>query len=112
VGFGNIWRFPYLVFRNGGAVFLIPYACALFVISVPMYMVETAYGQLIKCKLHHRFSIIHPGLWGLSLAQAIMMFFTCAYYNLLLPWTLYFLYASFKVPLPWAAKEEESGDSN
>lgn len=44
VGFGNIWRFPYLVFKNGGAAFLIPYLLALVCIAQPMYMMETAYG--------------------------------------------------------------------
>lgn len=44
VGFGNIWRFPYLVFKNGGAVFLIPYLLALVLIAFPMYMMETAFG--------------------------------------------------------------------
>jgi len=52
VGFGNIWRFPYLVFRNGGAVFLIPYLLALVTIAIPMYAVETAYGQVIRCRLN------------------------------------------------------------
>ena len=36
VGFGNIWRFPYLVFKNGGAVFLIPYFISLVTIAIPM----------------------------------------------------------------------------
>ena len=44
VGFGNIWRFPYLVFKNGGAAFLVPYLLALVCIAQPMYMMETAFG--------------------------------------------------------------------
>ena len=44
VGYGNIWRFPYLLFANGGGAFLIPYFIALFVISVPNFIIETAFG--------------------------------------------------------------------
>ena len=44
VGFGNVWRFPYMVYSMGGAAFLIPYAISLFFIAMPMYMVETLYG--------------------------------------------------------------------
>lgn len=44
VGYGNLWRFPYMLFENGGAVFLIPYLLSLGIIGVPMYYMETAYG--------------------------------------------------------------------
>jgi len=44
VGFGNVWRFPYMCYSMGGAVFLIPYLVALFFIAVPLYLVETSYG--------------------------------------------------------------------
>jgi len=47
VGFGNIWRFPYMMYDNGGAVFLIPYFVALFFIAIPLYLVETSFGQLV-----------------------------------------------------------------
>ena len=52
VGFGNVWRFPYMCYSNGGAAFFIPYLIALFFIAMPMYLVETSFGQLIQCKLH------------------------------------------------------------
>ena len=48
VGYGNIWRFPYLLYSNGGGAFLVPYFLAVFLIVIPMYSVETAFGQCYR----------------------------------------------------------------
>lgn len=45
VGLGNVWRFPFVAYNNGGGAFLIPYIIVLLVIGKPMYFLETVIGQ-------------------------------------------------------------------
>lgn len=45
VGLGNIWRFPFVAYTNGGGAFLIPYIIVLFLVGKPMYYLECAVGQ-------------------------------------------------------------------
>lgn len=101
VGFGNIWRFPFLLYSNGGGAFLIPYFLALIFISIPMYIIETAYGQLFRFKINSFFTEISPRFWGLSYAQFIVNVTMNIYYMILMAWSMAYLFYSFRTPLPW-----------
>ena len=48
VGLGNIWRFPYIMGQNGGAVFLIVYLALILTICFIPLFAELAVGNITK----------------------------------------------------------------
>jgi SNF family Na+-dependent transporter len=44
VGLGNIWRFPYVAWENGGGAFFVPYLFALLTAGIPLLVLEYASG--------------------------------------------------------------------
>ena len=48
VGCGNIWRFPYLVGKYGGGIFLLMYLIIIFVIACPLLTMEFSLGRLTR----------------------------------------------------------------
>lgn len=90
-----------MTYSMGGAAFLIPYFFSFFFIAVPLFLIETAYGQLIECRLHARWGAIVPRLWGVKIVQVCVCFATLIYYITLMAWFFSFFFASFKSPLHW-----------
>uniref|UniRef100_A0A8D0DE37 Transporter n=1 Tax=Sander lucioperca TaxID=283035 RepID=A0A8D0DE37_SANLU len=101
VGLGNVWRFPYLCYKNGGGVFLIPYLLIVFIGGIPVFFLEIALGQFMKQGGVSAWNIA-PLFKGLGLASMVIVFFCNTYYIMILVWALYFLFHSFTNELPWA----------
>uniref|UniRef100_A0A8C1U5V1 Transporter n=1 Tax=Cyprinus carpio TaxID=7962 RepID=A0A8C1U5V1_CYPCA len=101
VGLGNVWRFPYLAFQNGGGAFLIPYLIMLGLAGVPIFLLEVSLGQFASQGPVSVWKAI-PALQGCGIAMLIISVLIAIYYNIIMCWTLYYLFASLKGTLPWA----------
>lgn len=91
VGLGNIWRFPYMVGRFGGAAFVLLYVLAVVAIGVPALMAEWALGRHTR-----RGPVGAFNAGGLPLGRYVGWFFffvvsaATAYYTAVVGWVLYF----------------------
>ncbi|XP_076468200.1 sodium- and chloride-dependent taurine transporter-like [Babylonia areolata] len=101
VGLGNVWRFPFLCYRNGGGAFLIPYLVAVLVGGVPMFFLEVALGQFMSEGGIGPWKIA-PLFQGIGYATTIIVFLVNTEYNIILTWALYYVFSSFTTVLPWS----------
>uniref|UniRef100_A0A6Q2Z3W3 Transporter n=1 Tax=Esox lucius TaxID=8010 RepID=A0A6Q2Z3W3_ESOLU len=106
VGLGNVWRFPYLAFQNGGGAFLIPYLIMLCLAGIPIFLLEVSLGQFASQGPVSVWKAI-PALQGCGIAMLIISVLIAIYYNIIMCWTLYYLFASLKGSLPWANCKNE-----
>jgi len=101
VGLGNVWRFPYLCFKHGGGAFLIPYTIMLIFIGIPCFFLEISIGQYAALGPVTIYSSLSPLFKGLGFANFMASCFVGLYYNMIIAWTIYYLFASFTSQLPW-----------
>ncbi|CAG2234787.1 GLYT [Mytilus edulis] len=101
VGLGNVWRFPYLCYRNGGGAFLIPFVLMMGLIGVPLFFMEASLGQFCSSGPMTCWKFA-PMFKGVGIAMVLVSGFTSLYYNMILAWSYYYLFVSFTSDLPWA----------
>ncbi|KAK7106618.1 sodium- and chloride-dependent glycine transporter 1-like isoform X2 [Littorina saxatilis] len=101
VGLGNVWRFPYICARNGGGAFLIPFFAMLFITGIPLVFMEMSFGQFASSGVVSIWSVA-PLFQGVGWAMFVVSVLIAIYYNMIIAWTLYYLFASFAKVLPWS----------
>ena len=91
VGLGNVWRFPYLVGRYGGAAFVLFYVLVAVVIGVPALVAEFSLGRHTKRGTLGAFERGHlPGGRFVGRALFCVVVAATAYYTNVVGWVLWF----------------------
>lgn len=105
IGFGNIWRFPYVAYDNGGGAFLIPYFIALFVAGIPLMLLELGLGNKTKAGAAQAFrDLIGRKKEWIGWMAIVVAFMIVAYYAVIIGWAVD--YAFFSVDLAYGASPE------
>ncbi|VVC86792.1 unnamed protein product, partial [Leptidea sinapis] len=100
VGIGNIWRFPFLCYRNGGGAFLIPYLLTLVICGIPLVYLETTLGQFSSAGCISVFNV-NPLFKGAGYAVIILNVIAVIYFSAIMSYPILYIYHSFSSPLPW-----------
>ena len=96
IGLGNVWRFAYVSYENGGGAFLIPYCVALITAGIPLMILEFGLGHRMRGSAPLAFAKANPhwewlGWWMVT----FVMFGIALFYSVIIAWCLNFFVFSF-----------------
>lgn len=93
IGLGNVWRFPYITGKYGGAAFVVLYLIFLVILGLPVMVMELAVGRASQRSIAESFQKLEPPgtKWhwysyiGFAGNYLLMMFYT-----VIAGWLLYY----------------------
>ncbi len=84
IGLGNVWRFPYITGKYGGAAFVLIYLVCLFVLGLPIMAMEFSVGRASRKSVASSFRELEPkgtkwhifSYFAMAGNYILMMFYT------------------------------------
>ena len=84
IGIGNVWKFPYIVGQNGGAIFVLFYILFIILMGIPILTIELSIGRASKKTIVEGYKQLEPpgskwhihGWFCLAGNYLIMMYYT------------------------------------
>lgn len=100
VGLGNVWRFPYLCFKNGGGSFLVAYGIFFVLGAVPIFIMEVTVGQYLQRGAMEMWNMC-PIFKGVGIGNVVIAFMCIAYFCVIVAWAMFYMISSFNSTFPW-----------
>ncbi|AZT94669.1 sodium-dependent transporter [Brevibacterium aurantiacum] len=94
VGLGNIWRFPYITYDNGGGAFIIPYLVALLTAGIPLLFFDYAMGHRSRGSAPLAFRMASKVAEPIGWFQTGVAFFIGIYYAAIIGWAGCYMFFS------------------
>ena len=101
VGLGNIWRYPYVLYSNGGGAFFIPYIVAILIMGIPFLILEYGVGYNFKSSFPKAVKSISKKWEYLGWFLPVAVFMILIYYSAILGWDGF--YVSISAFKGWGA---------
>lgn len=95
VGLGNIWRFSYIAYENGGGAFLVPYLVALLTAGIPLLILELGIGNKFMGSAPIALKRAKKGFEWIGWWGVIASFIITTYYSVIVGWSLVYLFKAF-----------------
>ena len=84
IGLGNVWRFPYITGKYGGAAFVLIYLVFLLILGLPIMVMEFSVGRASQSSIAMSFDRLEPlgtkwhwyKWFGIAGNYLLMMFYT------------------------------------
>jgi NSS family neurotransmitter:Na+ symporter len=93
IGLGNVWRFPFITGRYGGAAFVLIYILFLVILGLPVMVMELAIGRASQQNIGLALNTLTPKKkgWGYYGKFAIIGNYTLMmFYTTITGWLLYY----------------------
>lgn len=95
IGLGNVWRFPYITGKYGGAAFVLVYLLFLIILGLPIMVMEFAVGRASQKSAAKSFHVLEPAgsKWHITGYLAILgNYMLMMFYTTVAGWMIYYVY--------------------
>lgn len=91
VGLGNLWKFPYLMGKNGGFQFLITYLIFIAVLGLPVMITEMSIGRMTGKGPVQAYENLNPKSKIIGIMGILCAFIILSYYSVIGGWILKYI---------------------
>lgn len=112
IGLGNVWRFPYITGKYGGAAFVLVYLLFLVILGLPIMVMEFAVGRASQKSAAKSFHVLEPAgsKWHITGYLAILgNYMLMMFYTTVAGWMIYYVYKMIRGEFSGLTPDEVGG---
>lgn len=91
IGLGNLWRFPFQAYKNGGGAFFLPYFVAIITCAIPLMIMEYAFGRSVRGGSTKAFKKLHSKLEFVGWLQVMVPLVVMMFYSAIISLSVVFM---------------------